>query len=91
MKNRAQEVEDAYREGFEDGSLQATQYESDHMFSDVRACWKTSDAKLYLEKTEADLFIEHLEYATKIVNSWPWWKQGCLNNQPTCKQSRKPI
>jgi hypothetical protein len=89
--NRAQEVEEAYREGFEDGSLQASQYERGHMFTDVKACWKTSDAKLELEKTDADRLIENLEEADRIVGSWPAWKQNCLGNQPTCKQPRKPI
>jgi hypothetical protein len=35
-------------------------------------------------------FVEHLEQATKIVRSWPLWKQAVLGGlevrQPICEQ-----
>lgn len=38
-------------------------------------------------------FIEHLEYAAKVVATWPAWKRNILgySSQPTRKEPRQPV
>ena len=32
------------------------------------------------KEKKLDTFGEHLKWASKVVNSWPEWKKGCLKN-----------
>ena len=84
-------LEKAYRDGFLDGEDQCSRYERGNFARNASQCWEISDTLTDLKQIEAEKFTEHLEQATRIVESWPWWKQNCLDNQPTCKQPRKPI
>ena len=49
--------------------------------------------QLYFDFYEFDPFIRSLERASKLVASWPLWKQNILVNSasPTVRVPRKPI
>ena len=38
----------------------------------------------------SDTFKEHLEYAKKVVESWPEWKQQSMTKSSTTAQFRCP-
>lgn len=42
-------VKDAYLEGFQDGSSEATQYDWGSFADDAKVCWKRSDIKEELD------------------------------------------
>ena len=83
-----QTIKDAYREGFEDGCAQVSQYERGGGFRGVNQCWEESEAKAESEKTDEQKFIEHLEQASRIVASWPAWKRNLLDKPSN--EPRKP-
>ena len=87
----AEAIENAYRKGFNEGALQENQYECGVTPRPVKRCWEEFEAKAELDKTDADRFAECIERATKIVGTWPGWKQNLLGGSPSLKEPRKPL